>query len=188
MGRLVRRLLHLHAAAKQAFKRNPADLKYTDAGRKVYGGGGIEPDRYVLGPVEGFDPTRFSRLLSARQVFEKLRRALLGRGRHAARRAEQDRKIVATGLRGHRCDARRLPDVPRGGGVKIDEASFAKDLPFIRAMIRFQIDQALFGVDEARKRLLADDPQAQVALGLFAEAHQLAEAGRAHQSRGGALQ
>ena len=28
----------------------PADLKYTDGGRKVYGGGGIEPDHFLAGP------------------------------------------------------------------------------------------------------------------------------------------
>src|SRR5512134_2617668 len=47
-----------------------ADLRYTDAGRKVYSGGGIEPDRHIAGPVEGFNPTRFGRSLYARQMFE----------------------------------------------------------------------------------------------------------------------
>src|SRR5215216_4285768 len=48
----------------------PDDLKYTDAGRKVYSGGGIEPDRRFDGPVEGFSPTRFSRTLYARNLFD----------------------------------------------------------------------------------------------------------------------
>ena len=29
----------------------------------MYSGGGIEPDRRVAGPVEGFNPTRFGRAL-----------------------------------------------------------------------------------------------------------------------------
>ena len=33
-----------------------AQLKYTDAGRKVYGGGGIEPDKFFVGPVAGLQP------------------------------------------------------------------------------------------------------------------------------------
>ena len=33
-----------------------AELRYTDAKRKVYGGGGIEPDKFLAGPVEGFNP------------------------------------------------------------------------------------------------------------------------------------
>jgi carboxyl-terminal processing protease len=38
-----------------------AELRYTDAKRKVYGGGGIEPDKFLAGPIEGFNPTRFGR-------------------------------------------------------------------------------------------------------------------------------
>jgi carboxyl-terminal processing protease len=173
---------------KQAFKRNPADLKYTDSGRKVYGGGGIEPDHYVLGPVEGFDPTRFGRLLYARQVFEKYAERYSAEGDTRLGAQGGNRKIVAPGFAVTDAMLADFRTFLEGEGVKIDEDAFAKDLPFIRAMIRFQIDQALFGVDEARQRLLADDPQARVALGLFAEAQQLAEAGLAHGSRGGSLQ
>src|SRR5205823_11055494 len=46
-----------------------AELKYTDAGRKVYGGGGIEPDKFFVGPVQGFSPTRFGRSLVSRGAF-----------------------------------------------------------------------------------------------------------------------
>src|SRR5712671_827906 len=48
---------------------NPSDLKRTDAGRPVYSGGGIEPDKRVAGPLEGFDPTRFGRSINARNEF-----------------------------------------------------------------------------------------------------------------------
>src|SRR3989449_11145647 len=48
-----------------------SDLKHTDAGRPVYSGGGIEPDKRVTGPIEGFNPTRFGRTLYARQEFER---------------------------------------------------------------------------------------------------------------------
>ena len=44
-------------------------MKLTDSGRKVFGGVGIEPDRFVAGPVEGFNPSRFGRSLYARQAF-----------------------------------------------------------------------------------------------------------------------
>ncbi len=45
------------------------ELKHTDAGRQVYGGGGIEPDKHMTGPIEGFNPSRFGRSLHGRQVF-----------------------------------------------------------------------------------------------------------------------
>ena len=59
--------------------------------------------------------------------------------------------------------------------VKIDDESFAKDDTFIRAMIHFEIDSALFGMEEARRNLIAKDPQAQFALTQFAEATHLLE-------------
>src|SRR5262249_39599005 len=51
-------------------EHKPADLKRTDSGREVYAGGGIEPDKYFPGPVEGFNPTRFGRSLFARFAFQ----------------------------------------------------------------------------------------------------------------------
>ena len=60
--------------------------KYTDGGRKVYSGGGIEPDRRFDGPVQGFNPTKFGRALYARNIFDSLRAAFLAQGRHAHRR------------------------------------------------------------------------------------------------------
>ena len=44
-------------------------LKYTTGGRKVYSGGGIEPDERFDGPLEGFNPTRFGRSLFNRGLF-----------------------------------------------------------------------------------------------------------------------
>ena len=61
---------------------DPANLKLTDAGRKVYGGGGIQPDKYIAGPVEGFNPSRFGRALWARQIFADYAARYHGRGRH----------------------------------------------------------------------------------------------------------
>src|SRR4051812_47136532 len=49
---------------------NASELKRTDSGRPVNSGGGIEPDKYVAGQVEGFSPTTFGRMLYSRQEFE----------------------------------------------------------------------------------------------------------------------
>ena len=42
--------------------------------------------------------------------------------------------------------------------AQFDEAGFAADLEFIRAMIRYEIDVALFDVATARTHLLEKDP------------------------------
>ncbi|HMF59638.1 MAG TPA: hypothetical protein VK595_04670, partial [Vicinamibacterales bacterium] len=72
--------------------------------------------------------------------------------------------------------------------VKVDEESFVKDDAFIRAMIHFEIDSALFGMDEARKNLIAKDPQAQFALAQFGEAEHLLQLSSTKSARGAKLQ
>jgi hypothetical protein len=59
--------------------------------------------------------------------------------------------------------------------VTVEEDLFAKDADFIRAMIRYDIDLALFGLSEARRGLFSKDPQAQLAMRLFPEAERLSE-------------
>jgi len=63
--------------------------------------------------------------------------------------------------------------------VKIEEDGFKKDEDFIRAMIRFRIDEVVFGIAEAQRHLLTADPQSQVALSMFGEAMKLNEMVRA---------
>src|SRR5918996_1388829 len=55
-------------------------LKYTDAGRKVYSGGGIDPDKFFAGPVQGFSPTRFGRSLVPRGAFANFAENFIAEG------------------------------------------------------------------------------------------------------------
>lgn len=157
---------------------SPSDLRYTDAHRKVYSGGGIEPDERLEGPIEGFNPTRFGRLLYARQVFGTFAERFVAEGdsRIAPR---PDQKRVARGFAVTDATLADFKDLLNSQHVKIDEESFAKDADFIRAMIHNEIDIALFGLTEARRNLLAKDPQAQFAVQQFPEAERLAELRRA---------
>ena len=64
-------------------------------------------------------------------------------------------------------------DLVEKSKIKIDEADWQKDLPFIKAMIRYEIDLDLFGIEAARKDLVKSDPQLQFAVTLFPEAQRL---------------
>ena len=55
----------------------------------------------------------------------------------------------------------------------VEEAAFQQDLTFIKAMIRFEIDVALFGVADAWRHMIEVDPQAQTAIAQFGEAQKL---------------
>jgi carboxyl-terminal processing protease len=163
-----------------------SDLKYTDAGRKVYSGGGVEPDKYVVGAsYEGFSPTRFGRLLFARQEFAYFADQYVAEGDTRFSAANKNKKPIARGFAVTDAMLREFREFLATRKVKIDEDSFAKDETFIRAMIHFEIDSTLFGMDEARKNLIAKDPQAQFALGQFGEAENLLTLSSTHNARKG---
>ncbi len=158
-----------------------ADLRYTDAGRKVYSGGGIEPDKHIAGPVEGFNPTRFSRQIHARQMFENFAERFTAEGdtRVIGNGAAKNRRTVSRGFVVTDQMVGEFKQFLKDEKVKIDEEAFAKDTEFIRAMIKQSVDLALFGVEEARRNLIVRDPQAQIALGMFADAERLTAMARA---------
>ncbi len=164
---------------KQDRPRSSADLKYTDAGRKVYGGGGIEPDKFLAGPVEGFNPTRFGRLLYARQSFASFADQFTAEGDTRMQAANKGKKTIAKGFVVTDAMLAEFRSMLETQKVRIDDTAFKQDDAFIRAMIHFDIDAALFGMDEARSNLIAKDPQAQFALAQFSEAEKLNDLARA---------
>jgi carboxyl-terminal processing protease len=156
----------------------PEDLKLTDGGRRVYSGGGIEPDRRFDGPTEGFNPTRFGRTLFARNLFDTFaqRFSRAGDKRISATPSQQLRELTED-FQVTDAMVAEFRDHVQKSRLRIDEPSWQQDLPFIRAMIRFEIDVDLFGVEVARKNLAKQDPQLQFAMTLFPEAEALMHLG-----------
>jgi len=157
---------------------SPTELKYTDGGRKVYSGGGIEPDKFMAGPVEGFNPTRFGRTLYARQLFDTFAQRFFAEGDTRIQAQVKNRRVVGPGFDVSDEIVAEFRAFVVEQKVRMDEAAFEKDRVFIRAMIRYNVDLALFGVEAARRRLLTEDPQAQFALSQFPEAVKLAQLGK----------
>jgi hypothetical protein len=67
--------------------------------------------------------------------------------------------------------------------LRIDEDAWQKDIEFIKAMLRYEIDVDLFGVEASRRNLSMKDPQLQFALTLFPEAQQLLDSSQAAPQR-----
>jgi carboxyl-terminal processing protease len=84
------------------------DLKLTDGGRKVYSGGGIDPDRRFDGPTEGFNPGRFARTIGARGLFDVYARRFTRQGDTRISGTTRDRGTRWRELRGHRRDVERV--------------------------------------------------------------------------------
>jgi carboxyl-terminal processing protease len=158
------------------------DLKYTDGGRKVYSGGGIEPDRRFDGPVQGFNPTKFGRSLYARNIFDSFAQRFSRKGDTRIGAALSGaRELTPDFVVSDEMVAEFKEHVTKTG-LKVDEAAWQQDLAFIKAMMRFEIDTDLFGIAVASENLAKADPQLQFSLGLFSEAEQLLQLGRRNQS------
>jgi len=171
----------LYTLREQAEKREhaPAQLKYTDAGRKVYSGGGVEPDKFFVGAVQGFNPTRFGRSLVGRAAFANFAERFTAEGDTRMSAATQGRTRIArpfTVTDAMVADFKSFLQTEQK--LKVDEEAFARDIDFIKAMIHYEIDDALFGANERQKNLIAKDPQAQFALAQFGEAVKLTELAR----------
>src|SRR5581483_1035533 len=153
----------------------PSELKHTDAGRPVYSGGGIEPDKRVVGPVGpnnagGFNPTRFGRSLLGRQEFARFAQRFSAEGDTRVSGKFTGRSTVKPEFTVDEAMLNDFREQLKADHVRMDDEAFKKDDAFIRAMIRFEIDTALFGVADAWRHLIMVDPQAQAGLQQFGEA------------------
>jgi len=163
---------------------SPTDLKHTDAGRPVYSGGGIEPDKRVAGPNEGFNPSRVGRMLYARQEFASFAQNFSAQGDTRFSQQSTGRKVVAPDFVVDDAMLADFREELRRDKLKIDDDAFNKDIDFIRAMIRFEIDRVVFTLADARRHLSMVDPQAQTALAMFGEAQKLTLLNRAGNKAG----
>ena len=155
-----------------------SERRLTDTGREVFGGGGVEPDHFMAGPFEGFDPTAFGRVLAARQEFATFAERFSAEGDTRIQEEGRGRQFVS---RGFVIDDEMMADFRahlESRGLRIDEDAFAADEAFIRAKMHYEIDIALFSLEEARRNLTVLDPQAQFAVTLFPEAERLLEVSR----------
>src|SRR5438067_5702580 len=157
---------------------SPADLKHTEAGRPVYSGGGIEPDKRVSGPIEGCNPGRFGRMLYARSTFANYAQKYAAEGDTRITQKSTGRTSVKPNFVVDDAMVADYKAFLKSDRVKIEDDAFAKELEFIKAMIRFEIDNAVFGIADARRHLIGADPQAQAALQAFGEAQKLTELSR----------
>ena len=162
----------------------PEELKYTDGGRKVYSGGGVEPDRRFDGPLEGFNPTRQGRLLYVRTLFDNYAQRFRRQGdtRIAASVGTTPRELTPD-FEVTDAMVAEFKQMVKDLRIPIDDAMWQKDQDFIKAMIHKEIDVDLFGEAAAFKGLTKRDPQLQFALGLFPEAQTLLDLRRQRTTR-----
>src|SRR3954470_19776997 len=104
---------------------NATDLKRTDAGRPVYSGGGIEPDKRVAGPLEGFNPGRFGRTLYARGTFANYAQKYVAEGDTRISQQSTGRKAVKPNFVVDEAMVADFKEQLKNDRLKLDEAAFA---------------------------------------------------------------
>jgi carboxyl-terminal processing protease len=135
---------------------------YTDAGRVVYGGGGITPDVEVKSERAS---TLLSRLIRQNMTFS-----------FAVGYAD-DHPDIAKSVPLTTEDMEEFRAFLRENEFSFEDSEFDEDRDKIRQQIRAQVAKVLWSDEEEARILAESDPQIQKALTLFDEARNLAEAG-----------
>jgi carboxyl-terminal processing protease len=156
------------------------DLKRTDAGRPVYSGGGIEPDKRFAGTVDGFSPSPFARAILNRGLFDEFAERFARTGdTRIPNAAVGKQKQVANGFLVNDETMAEFKDMVKESRLKWDEKAWQQDLTFITAEVQKEIDTDLFGVAVAYEHLAKRDPQLGFGINQFPEAEKLLALGAA---------
>lgn len=131
----------------------PTEVKLTDGGRQVTGGGGITPDVPSAAPK----PNDFQQEIYRHNVFYPYQNPpsvggfttwYLGTKPDVTRSFAADDAVLT--------DFRQYLDKQ---GVKYSEADIAANLDWIKHMIRLEVVTSVFGLDDGYKVELEDDPE-----------------------------
>lgn len=171
-GRLIQRdykAVSLYEYQTQRGKpiEQPTEIKLTDSGRQVYGGGGITPDVQV----EASKLNKFQETLLRRDVFAAFElgvggftRAYLGTRPTITKDFVTD-DLVLNEFRGY-LDRRK---------IEFTETDISENLHWLKQKIRREVLLSTFGLDEGFKVALEDDIQVQKAIEVLPEARALYE-------------
>jgi carboxyl-terminal processing protease len=181
---------YLQRGDKDVVNRN--DEKHTDAGRTVYGGGGIQPDVAVKLPARELELGRFwiepvfqfARVLVAGQVPGLGEFKVDHNADHNHRLGEEEYVVSPKVLAAFKVFLREHKD------LKVDEARVDKDADFLKTQIRSEVVTAAYGQEASLQVLLERDVQMQHAIAELPKAKAMAEdirRERAAAARGGEI-
>jgi carboxyl-terminal processing protease len=145
---------------KDADARNPLDVKMTDSGRTVYGGGGITPDeKYDTPRMDPLEVTLFRSALFSftRQYFTK----------HTA--------SLPKGWMPDDAVMNELHNFLLEKGTKFTEAQFTLDYAWIKRFLAKEMYLNAFNVDESDQVFARTDPEVEKAIDAMPKALSLAQ-------------
>lgn len=192
-GRLIQRdyngsnIDYYYLSSTSARDEKDREVKFTDSGRKVLGGGGISPDVQATMRELG----RFEALLTAKDIFfEYARRLTSGDVPAAAGLKLPVKREEVGGSRPRKTDpAPRLEITEEimddfkqfllSRNVEFTDEDIASNADFIKRRIRQEVYTSSFGLQEGYKVAIQGDTQVLKALEVLPEARQLMLSARA---------
>ncbi len=124
--------------------KNPLDVKMTDSGRTVYGGGGIAPDEKFTGP----ELNRFQMDLIRRYVFFNFTAKYFGEREPKLPKGWEPNNELMDSFHRFLLDA----------GIKFTEAEFAEVQDWLKLQVKREFYITAFGVEQSRRLAVESDP------------------------------
>jgi carboxyl-terminal processing protease len=154
---------------KESGEPKTTDIRHSDLGRIVYGGGGITPDYVVKQP----EPSEFQTMIASRFAIFTFGREFLAKNPVINPDFQVSDDVIAE-FKSHL----------RNRNIGFTDKDIQDNLDYLKRAIRFELVYDKFGSSDASRTLLDDDPQVLKALSLFPEAKALADRARMAQKRG----
>jgi carboxyl-terminal processing protease len=142
--------------------KNPKEVKVTDSGRTVYGGGGITPDEKIPTPK----PNKFQNLLYQKYAFFNF-------AKHYLTNRHVDHNFVVNDVVMQ--EFRKYLEAQK---IEFTEAELVEVDEWLRSNIKSEIFISEFGQQEGLKARAEADPEILKALDLLPKAKELAEGAR----------
>jgi carboxyl-terminal processing protease len=173
-GRLIQRDYKSISLYEYHYERkvpeHPTEIRQTDSGRQVTGGGGITPDIVVDAPK----PTKFQEEMYRDDVFFPqeqgvggFTRYFLGTRPTITKSFEVDDKVM-----------KDFRDYLAKHNIRYTEPEFAENQDWVKRKIKQEVFMSNFGTQEGFKVLLDADPQVQKAVDAIPQARALYENAR----------
>jgi len=144
--------------------RNPVDVKMTEGGRTVYGGGGITPDeKYEVPKLDRFEIGLFRNGL-----FDFTRSFFATHSAASLSKTWMPDDQVLNELKAHL----------RSKGTVFTDAEFAKDREWIKRNLAREMYTSAFNVDESDAMFARTDPEVEKAVEMMPKAAALAESAK----------
>jgi carboxyl-terminal processing protease len=173
-GRLIQRDYKSISLYEYHYERkvpeHPSEIRQTDSGRQVTGGGGITPDIIVDAPkLNKFQETLYRNevFFPGEQGVGGFTRSFLGTKPSVTHSFEVDDHVI-----------KEFRDYLSKHNVKYSETEYSENLDWMKRKIKQEVFMSAYGTQEGFKVLLEADPQVQKAVDSIPQARALYENAR----------